>query len=86
MRRESEGVSPMELKRQRRAFIEEWLSSPFFESVGIHIRWNYRVVVKSACERGFWQEEEDRLDNCVSEGAQIGTKHKGPEYKKCKYV
>ena len=31
------------VERQRIAFIQQWLSSPFLESVGIHIRWNYRV-------------------------------------------
>ena len=34
----SEGV-----ERQQIAFIQQWSSSPFLESVGIHIRWNYRV-------------------------------------------
>ena len=31
------------VERQRLAFIQQWSSSPFLESVGIHIRWNYRV-------------------------------------------
>ena len=35
---DSDGV-----ERQRIAFIQQWSSSPFLESVGIHIRWNYRV-------------------------------------------
>ena len=31
------------VERQRMAFIQQWSSSPFLESVGLHIRWNYRV-------------------------------------------
>ena len=35
---DSDGV-----ERQRIAFIQQWMSSPFLESVGFHIRWNYRI-------------------------------------------
>ena len=31
------------VERQQLAFIQQWSSSPFIESVGIHVRWNYRV-------------------------------------------
>ena len=31
------------VERQRIAFIQQWSSSPFLESVDIHIRWNYHV-------------------------------------------
>ena len=32
-----------EVEKQQLAFIQQWSCSPFLESVGIHIRWNYRV-------------------------------------------
>ena len=35
---DSDGV-----ERQRIAFIQQWSSSPFLESVGIHIRWNHCI-------------------------------------------
>ena len=31
------------VERQQLAYIQQWAPSPFLESVGIHIRWNYRV-------------------------------------------
>ena len=31
------------VERKRIAFIQQWSSSPFLESVGFHIRWNYRI-------------------------------------------
>ena len=35
---DSDGV-----ERQLLAFIQQWSSSPFLESMGIQIRWNYRI-------------------------------------------
>ena len=37
---DSDGV-----ERQRLAFIQQWSSSPFIESMGIHIRWTYHVPI-----------------------------------------
>ena len=34
------------VERQRITFIQQWSSSPFLESVGLHIRWNYRVPLE----------------------------------------
>ena len=34
------------VERQRIAFIQQWSSSPFLESVGFHIRWNYRIPTR----------------------------------------
>ena len=33
------------VERQRLAFIIQWSSSPFLESMGLHIRWNYRILI-----------------------------------------
>ena len=32
------------VERQRLAFIQQWSSFPFLESINIHIRWNYRIT------------------------------------------
>ena len=33
------------VERQRLTFIQQWSSFPFFELVGLHIRWNHRVHI-----------------------------------------
>ena len=60
--------------RQQLAFIQQWSSSPFLESMGIHIRWNYRVPNILICKilelmegvffsrkKNFMNEENDNI-------------------------